>query len=409
MTIQQIITSFGFLLSLVFLYYNSNRKPGAIFLGLFFLFLSAYSFAQCVLLYSGSVILVSLIFIHSAVLGFLIGPALFFFVRSVAQDKNVLIKRDVVHFIPAILFIIAAWHYYSVPWYDKMEFAGRIILNRGEIARINNQYISWFFPGYLNLVSRPLLVFLYALASLFLLMRHAKRESGQRIIRRSSLNLPWLLSLLGSTLLLAISQAFLVLISIEKISMTLYYSTNFLQIFSGIALFGILVTPFFHPSVLYGISPFDAPPAISGKMTPNPAFPEKNTDEDEPQEDKRFPKFDKSYLKYIEKATIDCMKNEKPYLSKDCNLSYFARMIDLPAHHLSFYFREVKGQAFNDFRNEWRVKHAKALIEDVQTREYTLEAIGLLSGFSSRNAFFVSFKKFEGMTPGAYAKLKNKN
>lgn len=32
----------------------------------------------------------------------------------------------------------------------------------------------------------------------------------------------------------------------------------------------------------------------------------------------------------------------------------------------------------------------------------TLEAIGMLSGFLTRNTFFTAFKKFEGISPGAY-------
>lgn len=32
----------------------------------------------------------------------------------------------------------------------------------------------------------------------------------------------------------------------------------------------------------------------------------------------------------------------------------------------------------------------------------TLEAIGMLSGFLTRNTFFTAFKKFEGISPGVY-------
>jgi AraC-like DNA-binding protein len=393
MTFQQIITSFGFLLSLVFLYYNSGRRPGSIFLGLFFLFLSAYSFSQCVLFHSSSAFLVSLAFIHSAILGFLIGPALYFFIRSVVQEQKLLKKSDIVHLIPAILFIIAASQYYFTPWHDKMEMAGRIILNRGDIVRINSQYISWLLPGHINLASRPLLVLLYALVSLFLLVKHAKTQPAQKIIQKSRLSLNWLTSLLVFTLLLALNQTLMAVLSISHVSIALYFSTNLMQILSGTALFGILVVPFFYPSVLYGIASLETPPAVAEKMAQNPAFPE----------------LDESYLSYMETVAVACMEKEKPYLSKDFNLTDFARLIDVPAHHLSYYFREVKKQTFNDFRNEWRVKHAKALIDDIQILGYTIEAIGLMSGFSSKNTFFVSFKKFEGMTPGAYAKLKNKD
>jgi YesN/AraC family two-component response regulator len=75
----------------------------------------------------------------------------------------------------------------------------------------------------------------------------------------------------------------------------------------------------------------------------------------------------------------------------------------IPVHHLSFYFREEKKQHFNEYRNEWRVNHAKVLIKEGKANEITLEAIGLLSGFSTRNTFFKSFKKVEGISPGVFA------
>jgi AraC-like DNA-binding protein len=101
------------------------------------------------------------------------------------------------------------------------------------------------------------------------------------------------------------------------------------------------------------------------------------------------------------------MKELQPYLQPDCNLAYFSKLINIPSHHLSYYFREVKKQTFNDYRNEWRINHAKKLIKEGKASEMTLEAIGMLSGFSSRNAFITDFKKVEGISPGAYASRLN--
>ncbi len=42
------------------------------------------------------------------------------------------------------------------------------------------------------------------------------------------------------------------------------------------------------------------------------------------------------------------------------------------------------------------------MITDGKANEMTLEAIGLLSGFSSRNTFLLAFKKIGGTTPQAF-------
>ncbi len=89
-----------------------------------------------------------------------------------------------------------------------------------------------------------------------------------------------------------------------------------------------------------------------------------------------------------------------------CNLtfsptvtSYVSKLIDIPAHHLSYYLREEQNQSFNDYRNERRVHHAKNLIREGTAKELTLEAIGRLLGYSTRNTFFTVFKKAAGVCP----------
>jgi YesN/AraC family two-component response regulator len=97
------------------------------------------------------------------------------------------------------------------------------------------------------------------------------------------------------------------------------------------------------------------------------------------------------------------MSEWHPYLQPECNIAYISKLIKIPVHHLGYYFREIKKQHFNDYRNEWRVRHAKKLISEGKVDEMTLEAIGKLSGFASRSAFLVAFKKAEGKTPNAFA------
>jgi len=64
---------------------------------------------------------------------------------------------------------------------------------------------------------------------------------------------------------------------------------------------------------------------------------------------------------------------------------------------------------FTDFRNRWRVNHAKNLILEGKFNDLTLEAIGLLSGFTSRNTFLNAFKKAEGISPNAFlSEIKKK-
>jgi YesN/AraC family two-component response regulator len=97
------------------------------------------------------------------------------------------------------------------------------------------------------------------------------------------------------------------------------------------------------------------------------------------------------------------MKQVQPYLQPNFNLAHLSVHTQIPVHHLSYYFRKEKKQHFNDYRNEWRINHAKILIRKGRANEFTLETIGLQSGFSSRNTFLTTFKKAEGITPSTFA------
>jgi len=77
-------------------------------------------------------------------------------------------------------------------------------------------------------------------------------------------------------------------------------------------------------------------------------------------------------------------------------------LINVPTHHLTYYFKEIKKQSITEFRNSWRIEYAKKMIVEGKSKNLTLEAIASLAGFSSRNTFLVSFKKYENMTPKEY-------
>ena len=98
------------------------------------------------------------------------------------------------------------------------------------------------------------------------------------------------------------------------------------------------------------------------------------------------------------------MSEVQPYLQKDFSLILLSVLTQIPVHHLAYFFREHLGQSFHDYRNQWRIDHSKRLIREGKTKEVTLEAIGQMSGFSSRNTFFIAFKRIEGISPGEYNK-----
>lgn len=249
-------------------------------------------------------------------------------------------------------------------------------------------------------LSRLSLILIYDLWSLGLFVNYLVNRKSAAVFTKQHFMKKWLFILLGSLLVLVVSQFLLVVKSFEMHFSDLFFTVNVFRIISVISLIGLLISPFFFPAILYGL-PRMPEPAEQSNQDKEKAFKQTN----ESVRPTNF--FESDYLNSIEQRAAFYMEQDKLYLKPDCNLAYFSKHLNVPAHHLAYYFREVKKKPFNDFRNEWRINHAKALIEAGKASEITLEAIGSLSGFSSRNAFITDFKKAEGVSPSAYASRFN--
>lgn len=93
------------------------------------------------------------------------------------------------------------------------------------------------------------------------------------------------------------------------------------------------------------------------------------------------------------------IEKEKPYLDFDLSLSKLAGAMEVKERYLSQVINEFRQQNFHDFINGYRVEEAKRLLEEcVNTKKTILEVI-YQSGFNSKTAFNVAFKKQTGLTP----------
>ena len=175
-----------------------------------------------------------------------------------------------------------------------------------------------------------------------------------------------------------------------------FFTIKTIRVVSATALIGILVSPFFFPGILYGLPRFPEPNKVLKADVVEKSSLHKASNSN-------VTHFESAYLISIGKKTDAYMKEFQPYLQADFNLAACSKLIKIPAHHLAYCFREEKKQSFTNYRNELRVNHAKNLIMEGKSTDLTLEGIGLLSGFSSRNTFFTAFKKAEGISPGVFA------
>ncbi|MEL7119898.1 MAG: helix-turn-helix domain-containing protein [Bacteroidota bacterium] len=102
----------------------------------------------------------------------------------------------------------------------------------------------------------------------------------------------------------------------------------------------------------------------------------------------------------------DIIEREQLYKKSKITLAALAQKIDTNPKYLSQSINAHLGISFADFINQYRVEEAKKLLQDVENKNLTLEAIGLQAGFNSKTTFFRAFKKFTNQTPNQFLKSR---
>lgn len=106
---------------------------------------------------------------------------------------------------------------------------------------------------------------------------------------------------------------------------------------------------------------------------------------------------------YFKKLEALCV-NERIYLNNTLDRAQVAQMLGISPGYISQLVNTITGDNFSTYINRYRVEAVKAMITDAEFDNYSLLAIGLESGFSSKTTFHTAFKKLTGMTPNMYRK-----
>ena len=97
------------------------------------------------------------------------------------------------------------------------------------------------------------------------------------------------------------------------------------------------------------------------------------------------------------------IRNERPFLRPGFTLMDMAVETGIPRHVLSHFINRAYGMNFNTLINDFRVSYLKSIPGlDPEWRRLTLEALGRMAGFNSRNTLIKAFKKCTGECPSDY-------
>lgn len=107
---------------------------------------------------------------------------------------------------------------------------------------------------------------------------------------------------------------------------------------------------------------------------------------------------------YFQKLEDLCI-NQQIYRDSTLDRNKIAEELGISPGYVSQLINTVTGKNFASYINHYRVEAVKEMILDSEFDNYSLLAIGLECGFSSKTTFHNSFKKVTGITPNAYRKL----
>jgi AraC-like DNA-binding protein len=104
------------------------------------------------------------------------------------------------------------------------------------------------------------------------------------------------------------------------------------------------------------------------------------------------------------KLLLEDWKKGNKFLDIDSSTYSLAKEINLPIHHITYFFNQINNEKYIDWRNRLRVEFAINLINNQKGYNKTIEVLGKECGFGSYPAFIQSFKQITGKLPKDYIK-----
>ena len=109
-----------------------------------------------------------------------------------------------------------------------------------------------------------------------------------------------------------------------------------------------------------------------------------------------------SQASHYARLLVDSMEQQKAWKDTELSIAGLSFLTGIPKHHITQTLNEYMGKNFYTFVNEYRAEYAKHLISSKQHANWSFVAIAFESGFNSKTAFNVFFKKYTGQTPSEY-------
>ncbi|TBW25891.1 AraC family transcriptional regulator [Gramella sp. KN1008] len=295
-----------------------------------------------------------------------IGPATYFYTRSVTDPNYSFRRVDLIHFLPVLLEFV---YYRSQYFQESHEW-----MLKGEAHHSITFYLIVKLLGVIS-------IFVYSGISISILLRFRKWVIQQS----SNLDRDGLFWLFGPVLTL--SLIWLIWFGLRFTDMFLfnnyYLSDYFYIIFIVIAIISCWLGFQGYIRKPIKIIGFSSAEMNMDKVNSSQTFSE---------------------LEVITEKCDEVMLQNKLYLQPSLTLKQLSEEAGYPAYQVSKAINAVNKMNFNDYVNLFRLEEFKKRMLADEDRNFTILALALESGFSSKSSFNHVFRKITGETPSAWFK-----
>lgn len=294
---------------------------------------------------------------------FAISPNLYLTIRYFTTPLNKINKKDALHFIPTLLYIVLNCKYF---FYTDVELINEII----------------YFPQNAQLFHVLEIVFIFQ-CLIYFIIGHLKLKKYQKNIilydTSNLVSLIWLEYFIYGILILLVLW---ILNSTSIFGSYIFIGYGFCIYYLG-----------YHAINQIETFPYSEENKNNLKILLTEDIVETKKQVLNPSE-----------LKSWKIKLIKIMENKKPYLDNEINLIKLSAILNISIKELSYLINEGFGENFNQFINRYRVEESKKLLIDATFKNLNMVGIAFQSGFNSKTIFNTTFKKNTGITPTEYQK-----
>lgn len=296
-------------------------------------------------------------------------PLPFLYLRSI--DKQAFLAwPDLLHLLPALLFIVDYFPFYISSAEVKLQI---IRADQQQISNLISFREGWLMPPHFYVPARTFLMAFYWVLEIGLLAKLLNSQPAPGKVWKR-----WLL--LYTTLQLPLFAPALMTIIAQKS----YLWSTAIPPAAGAVL--SCITLLMCPQILYSRT--------------------RRREEEQQILDIQKPVLDDRFSEQFTHGLEKLMLEKKPFLNGNYTLKEMAADLHMPLHQLSAYINRVTGMNFNDLLNKHRIDYCLNLIKNSDMTNLNLHGLALTCGFNNRNTFSTAFKKFTGKTPSDY--LRNR-